>query len=66
MMGNGATVAAPMDQEVAETSPEGSVHRRFELACSQGRVQAVRLELDSVRVPGWNEIDAIGVVPCEP
>jgi hypothetical protein len=65
-MENGATIAAPMDQEVAETSPEGSVHRRFELACTQGRVQAVRLELDSVRVPGWNEIDAIGVVPCKP
>jgi hypothetical protein len=48
---DGESVAAPMDRAVAETSPEGSVHRRFELACTTGRVWAVRLELDSLRVP---------------
>ena len=65
-MENGAIASVPLDQEVAEPSPEGSVRRRFDLACTQGRVQAARLELDSARVSGWNEIDAIGVVPCEP
>ena len=62
----GAIVEAPMGQAVEETSPEGSVHRRFELACTPYRVRRVRLEFDSMRVPGWNEIDAIGIVPCGP
>ena len=62
----GAIVEAPMGQAVEETSPEGSVHRRFELACTPYRVRRVRLELDSMRVPGWNEIDAVGIVPCGP
>jgi OmpA-OmpF porin, OOP family len=63
---DGASVAVSTDREVAETSPEGSVHRRFELACTPRRVRAVRLDLDSLRVPGWNEIDAIGIMPCTP
>lgn len=63
---DGTTAAVPVDREIVETSPGGSVERRFELACTQRRVLAVQLELDSVRVPGWNEIDATGVVPCKP
>lgn len=63
---DGTIVTVPTDREVVETSPEGSVQRRFELACTQRRALAVQLELDSARVSGWNEIDAIGVVPCKP
>lgn len=62
----GAVTEAPRDREVEEPSPEGSIRRRFDLSCTSYRVQAVRLELASARVPGWNEIDAIGIVPCEP
>ena len=63
---DGAIVSVPLDRQVAEPSPESSVRRRFELECTRGRVQAARLELDTTRVAGWNEIDAIGVLPCEP
>jgi hypothetical protein len=60
---DGAALEAPMAQTAAAT-PQGSVRRRFELACTPVRVQAVRLELDSMQVLGWNEIDAIGIAPC--
>jgi len=63
---DGASFEVPVEGAAAETSPEGSVRRRFELACTPYRVRTVRLELDSVRVAGWNELDAIGIVPCEP
>jgi hypothetical protein len=63
---DGARFEVPVDQAAVETSPEGSVRRRFELPCTPYRVRTVRLELDSTRVPGWNEIDAIGIVPCGP
>ena len=29
-------------------------------------IEAVRVVLDTRRVPGWNEIDAIGLVPARP
>ena len=61
---SGATFDVPVDQAEVETSPEGSVRRRFDLPCTPYRVRTVRLDLDSVRVAGWNEIDAIGIVPC--
>lgn len=63
---DGATFDLPIGTAVAETSTEGSVLRRFDLPCTPYRVRTVRLELDSKNVPGWNEIDAIGVVPCGP
>jgi hypothetical protein len=43
----------------------GSYKREIQVACTGEPVAAVRVELDSKAVPGWNEIDAIGVVPCE-
>ncbi|HWO23941.1 MAG TPA: hypothetical protein VNO30_34600 [Kofleriaceae bacterium] len=61
----GASFEVPVEQADEETSPEGSVRRRFELPCTPYRVRTVRLELDSSRVAGWNEIDAIGIAPCE-
>ncbi len=33
-------------------------------ACTDEKVVAVRVTLDSAAVPGWNEIDAIAVRPC--
>lgn len=63
---DGGSFEAPMGQADAETSPDGSVRRRFQLPCTPYRVRSVRIELDTARVAGWNEIDAIGVVPCGP
>ena len=63
---SGAIFEVPVDPADVETSPQGSVRRRFELACTPYQVRTVRLELDTMRVPGWNEIDAIGIVPCGP
>jgi speckle-type POZ protein len=63
---SGGIFDAPAGGAVAETSPEGSVLRRFDLGCTPYRVRAIRLELDSLAVLGWNEIDAIGIVPCGP
>jgi hypothetical protein len=61
----GGAVIAMLSGQIAETSPDGSVQRRFDLPCTRDRVQAVRIDLDSARVPGWNELDAIGIEPCD-
>lgn len=37
---------------------------RVETACTTEPIAAVRVELGSMQVAGWNEIDAIGLVPC--
>lgn len=63
---DGTIFEVPVDPADVETSPAGSVRRRFELPCTPYRVRTVRLDLDSVRVSGWNEIDAIGIIPCGP
>ena len=34
-------------------------------ACTRELIRGVRVELDSPRVAGWNELDAIGVTPCQ-
>lgn len=36
----------------------------IDLPCTAEPIAAVRVELASGRVPGWNEIDAIGVAAC--
>jgi hypothetical protein len=38
---------------------------RAELGCTAEPVVAVRVIVDSPRVVGWNEIDAIGAEPCD-
>ena len=38
--------------------------RRIDFACTGEPVVGVRVTLASGAVPGWNEIDAIGAVPC--
>jgi hypothetical protein len=37
---------------------------RIELGCTDQLYDGVRIQLDSDAVPGWNEIDAVGIVPC--
>ena len=37
---------------------------RVDTRCTAEPIAAVRVELGSLQVPGWNEIDAIGLVPC--
>lgn len=36
-----------------------------ELACTRVLISSVRVDLDSPRVAGWNELDAIGITPCD-
>ena len=37
---------------------------RAEVGCTSSPIVAVRVQLASTTVPGWNELDAIGLVPC--
>ena len=46
------------------TLPPRALRRRVEFQCTSEPVVAVRVTLDTKAVAGWNEIDAIGVVPC--
>jgi hypothetical protein len=48
----------------AAPSPNVSSHSVFDVRCTQDPIVSVRVSLDSQRVSGWNELDAIGVVPC--
>ena len=43
-----------------------SVSSSINLSCTTEPIVAVRVHVASTKVPGWNEIDAIGVVPCIP
>lgn len=36
----------------------------LEVPCTSEPIAAVRIEVASQRVSGWNEIDAVGLVPC--
>jgi len=45
-------------------APGASAHRVFETRCTREPIASVRVHLDSKAVAGWNELDAIGVVPC--
>lgn len=58
----GRRIELPITNDPA--APNTSVKRVFDTRCTQERVRSVRVHLDSQRVSGWNEIDAIGVVPC--
>ena len=53
--------------EVAvDRQPSGESARRIApVACTSEPIAAVRVHVDSKAVAGWNEIDAIGVVPCQ-
>ena len=48
--------------------PGGATTRRthrLDFACTQERIAAIRVTLDSQQVAGWNELDAIGAQPCK-
>jgi hypothetical protein len=45
-------------------APPASRATTIDLPCTAERIIAVRITLASARVPGWNEIDAVGLVPC--
>ncbi|MCW5802072.1 MAG: hypothetical protein KIT31_06770 [Deltaproteobacteria bacterium] len=47
-------------------SPNTSQRRTFRIRCTREKIVSVRIHLDSQRVSGWNELDAIGVHPCTP
>jgi hypothetical protein len=51
----------------AKARPMGvpSYKRDIAFACTDQPVVAVKVTLDSGAVPGWNEIDAIGGMPCD-
>jgi hypothetical protein len=42
-----------------------SYQRHIPFKCTDQRIAAVRITIDSPAVAGWNEIDAVGVTPCE-
>ncbi len=56
---SGRTLEVQASQRVAGV-------RAIGVRCTSEPIVAVRVHLDSVAVAGWNEIDAIGVVPCTP
>ena len=47
-----------------EPTAQGPAKRVIDVQCTTEPIAAVRVELGSRAVPGWNELDAIGVVPC--
>ena len=51
-----------------KASARGAAARiqHVETGCTQEPIVAVRVHLDSAAVPGWNELDAIGLLPCTP
>jgi hypothetical protein len=57
------------ERAVVHDAPAGplaqpELRRRIDFACTEQPVVGVRVTIDSQRVPGWNEIDAIGGRPC--
>jgi hypothetical protein len=42
-----------------------SYQRHISFHCTDQRIAAVRITIDSPAVEGWNEIDAVGITPCE-
>ena len=60
----GHRIAVPLTGP--QPTPGVSAHRTFTLRCTKEPIASVRIHLDSQHVSGWNELDAIGVVPCIP
>lgn len=47
-------------------STTGAFKRVFDVACTNEPIAAVRINVAAHLVDGWNEIDAVGLVPCTP
>ena len=50
-------------QEFARTG--GAARSTFGTGCTADRIVAVRITVASGKVAGWNEIDAVGMLPCQ-
>jgi hypothetical protein len=53
-----------LDQRTTTRSDQGSQISAFDVACTAEPVDTARVNLHSGSVAGWNELDAIGIVPC--
>ena len=51
-------------QAAAGTTGQLSSKLHHEVGCTNAPIVAVRVQIGSTKVSGWNEIDAIGLVPC--
>lgn len=51
-------------QGTPQSTGAGSNRLRVDTGCTLDPIAAVRVEVASTQVAGWNEIDAIGLVPC--
>jgi hypothetical protein len=51
-------------QPRVDAAPNAAQISTFEFACSEEPIIGARVTLASGQVPGWNEIDAIGALPC--
>jgi hypothetical protein len=60
---SGAHVKA-FESAAPSAAPPASRATTVDFPCTAERIVAVRITLASARVPGWNEIDAVGLVPC--
>jgi|GEM_PF-3455876 len=60
---SGAHVKA-FETAAPTAAPPASRATTIDMPCTTERIIAVRITLASARVPGWNEIDAVGLVPC--
>jgi speckle-type POZ protein len=54
-----------IETQPSALAPGGASARRIvTVECTREPIVAARVHIASMRVAGWNEIDAIGVVPC--
>jgi speckle-type POZ protein len=53
-----------LDQDAGKIDAP-SYKQRIDFECTDEAYDEVRVDLDSDAVPGWNEIDAVGIVPCD-
>jgi len=54
----------PAYQGVAGATGQTSNKLRAEVGCTDASIVGVRVHVASTVVAGWNELDAIGIVPC--
>lgn len=54
----------PVQTAAARPTGELATRRTLTTRCTQEPVVAARVHLASAQVAGWNELDAIGLVPC--
>lgn len=59
---SGRRISAYQGQPAAVGTPSRNLH--VETGCTNEPIVAVSVQIASQAVPGWNEIDAIGIEPC--